>query len=94
MGKIAFTGSHCSSLASARSWQCSCFTFSRRSLCSLLETRSFSSLVLRILGPESRKKKAKKKKVKFVGGKRKKGQHKSPVALLLDEANARVERGS
>ena len=38
---------------------------------------------------KKKRKKAKKKKVRFPGGKRKKGQHKSPLAFLLDEANAR-----
>ena len=37
---------------------------------------------------KKKRKKAKKKKVRFVGGKRAKGQHKSPLAFLLDEANA------
>ena len=38
---------------------------------------------------KKKRKKAKKKKARFPGGKRKKGQHKSPLAFLLDEANAR-----
>ena len=37
---------------------------------------------------KKKKKKAKKKKVKYVGGKRKKGQHKSPLAFLSDGTNA------
>ena len=36
---------------------------------------------------KKKKKKAKKKKVKYVGGKRKKGQHKSPLAFLSDGTN-------
>ena len=37
---------------------------------------------------KKKRKKAKKKKVKYVGGKRKKGQHKSPLAFLSDGTNA------
>merc|ERR1719231_2219627 len=43
---------------------------------------------------KKKKKKAKKKKVKYVGGKRKKGQHKSKASIAAGKKNAAKQKAS